>query len=396
MQRIRGKDRSISSPNSPVHNHRRTISSPQDLHSEQVVTDNHVLAEKKEKSATIPRSQLESEEDAQLFKPTGILKQSSNSSVYDNAPGNVQLRKVNSIGSRYGDNRKSMPQPASSHVSFVEDRLLSNARPASAIQFTQQYLEDNSPRSASVTFSDKNSDIRRSNRNAESIQMETAFVGDASVEDLPKEHIDRVRVLAPKPVKALSPPQRKSSSSSPEWPSPPEPLTPLTPLNPEVHVEFDSDVLRRMLQSLPVSPEDSKGNNSDSTSTIEASNGSEQTLVDVGKMVKHRRHYSSSSTNSDSQKMNGTSKTIVTAETAKSRQTQLVEYELRLRDQCARQSYTRDSYPDSGIGGMAGDNATISEASIRDRQQGRLLLMIYCKICLKWTLNNQKARPSIN
>jgi hypothetical protein len=48
---------------------------------------------KKEKAATIPRMQMEAEEDAQLFKPTGILKPPSISSVYDNVSGNVQLRK---------------------------------------------------------------------------------------------------------------------------------------------------------------------------------------------------------------------------------------------------------------------------------------------------------------
>ncbi|XP_071133546.1 protein still life, isoform SIF type 1-like isoform X4 [Mytilus edulis] len=371
-KRIRGKDRSISSPNSPVHNHhRRTISSPHELHSDNPLVDNHVIAEKKEKSATIPRSQMEAEEDAQLFKPTGILKPSSTSSVYDNydnTSGTVQLRKSSTNDSRFAVNRKSMPAPASSHVSFVEDRLLNNTRPASAIHFTQKYLEENSARSASVTFSsDTKTDRRRANQSVENIQMETAFVGDVSVEDLPKEHTDRVRVLAPKPVKALSPPQRKSSSSSPEWPSPPEPLTPLTPLNPEVNVDFDSDVLRKMLQSLPVSPEEVKGVNC-SNSQNKLSDNRRAGNNQINEKSRHRNGSSSSS--SESHKINGTGSAFVAPETSKSKQTQLVEYELRLRDQCARQSYTRDSYPDSGIGGMAGDNATVSEASIKDQPQG--------------------------
>lgn len=373
FQRIRGKDRSISSPNSPVHNHhRRTISSPHELHSDNPLVDNHVIAEKKEKSATIPRSQMEAEEDAQLFKPTGILKPSSTSSVYDNydnTSGTVQLRKSSTNDSRFAVNRKSMPAPASSHVSFVEDRLLNNTRPASAIHFTQKYLEENSARSASVTFSsDTKTDRRRANQSVENIQMETAFVGDVSVEDLPKEHTDRVRVLAPKPVKALSPPQRKSSSSSPEWPSPPEPLTPLTPLNPEVNVDFDSDVLRKMLQSLPVSPEEVKGVNC-SNSQNKLSDNRRAGNNQINEKSRHRNGSSSSS--SESHKINGTGSAFVAPETSKSKQTQLVEYELRLRDQCARQSYTRDSYPDSGIGGMAGDNATVSEASIKDQPQGK-------------------------
>lgn len=373
LQRIRGKDRSISSPSSPVHNHRRTISSPQDLHSDHPPVDNHVIADKKEKAATIPRMQMEAQEDAQLFKPTGILKPPSISSVYDNVSGNVQLRKpTTGDDTRQANNRKSMPAPALSHVSFVEDRLLNNTRPASAIHFTQQYFEENSARSSSVTFcSDTKSDQQRSNKNSENIQMETAFVGDASLDAIPKEHVDRIRVLAPKPIKALSPPQRKSSSSSPEWPSPPEPLTPLTPLNPEVNVDFDSNVLRRMLQSLPVSPEEVKGvNRSDSQNKIGQQIGNNHAnLENIQNKIKSQNG-SGTSGNSQLHKVNGTSSAFVTAETSKSKQTKLVEYELRLRDQCARQSYTRDSYPDSGIGGMAGDNTTVSEESIKNRPQG--------------------------
>ena len=49
-----------------------------------------------------------------------------------------------------------------------------------------------------------------------------------------------------------------SSSESPEWPSPPEPLTPQTPVTPSAagHISFDSDVIQRMLRSLPASPLD--------------------------------------------------------------------------------------------------------------------------------------------
>jgi hypothetical protein len=223
-----------------------------------------------------------------------------------------------------------------------------------------------------VTFcSDTKSDQQRSNRNSENIQMETAFVGDASLDAIPKEHVDRIRVLAPKPIKALSPPQRKSSSSSPEWPSPPEPLTPLTPLNPEVNVDFDSNVLRRMLQSLPVSPEEVKGvNRSDSQNKIGQQIGNNHAnLENIQNKIKSQ-NCSGTSGNSQLHKVNGTSSAFVTTETSKSKQTKLVEYELRLRDQCARQSYTRDSYPDSGIGGMAGDNTTVSEESIKNRPQG--------------------------
>ena len=150
-----------------------------------------------------------------------------------------------------------------------------------------------------------------------------------------------------------------SSSESPEWPSPPEPLTPMTPLTPDCHVEFDSDVLKRMLQSLPVSPEDpstmdTRLHDDASVSPKSKKSGlARAKSLNTHDRVKKQKNEGSKKTDSSRQ-----SSFFNNNNNSRSRQTRLlVEQELRLRDKCVRDSYGTESYPDSGIGGMSVENA---------------------------------------
>lgn len=152
-----------------------------------------------------------------------------------------------------------------------------------------------------------------------------------------------------------------SSSESPEWPSPPEPLTPMTPLTPDCQVEFDSDVLKRMLQSLPVSPEDPNTMDHGFHDDPNASPKSKKSELARAKSLNtHDRVKKQKNENQTSKKgdQNRTSSYFNNNNNSKSRQTRLlIEEELRLRDKCVRDSYGAESYPDSGIGGMSVDNA---------------------------------------
>lgn len=375
LQRIKGKGTSISSPNSPVHQSKRSASSPFEVGYGDAC--DHLTADidlsqpdKKEKSATIPRTGADSEQDAQLFKPTGILKPSSCSSVYDNV-ASAPLRKTSENDART-PNRKSMPAVATSHVSFVVDNLLQNTRPASAIQFTEQYYQSQyeddhsgchkgAERCSSATLpSDKS-------RTCENVQMETAFIGDSSRScqglSYCGNHGDSITVLSPQAVKPGTLSQKTSSSESPEWPSPPEPLTPMTPVNPMCNVDFDSTVLKRMLQSLPVSPEEIDINKDQGFHDDPVLRKSQQT--EDPEMLRRAKSFTGrdrSEVRAAFQAQHSVSVLPSQGHTklvnTKSKQTKLlIENELRLRNKCARESYARDSYPDSGIGCMTGDTA---------------------------------------
>ncbi|XP_021361265.1 protein still life, isoform SIF type 1-like [Mizuhopecten yessoensis] len=377
--RIKGKDTSVSSPNSPVHHNKRAVSSPFELGFPE--TCDHLTADidlsqpdKKEKSATIPRTGADSEQDAQLFRPTGILKPPSSSSVYDNV-SNAPARKSNETETCV-NNRKSMPAVGTTHVSFVVDNLLQNTRPASAIQFTEQYYQtqyDNESgacqkgagRCSSATLPAGIS------KTYENVRMETAFVGDSSRScqglSYCDKHGDSVTVLSPQAVKPGTLSQKTSSSESPEWPSPPEPLTPMTPVNPMCNVDFDSSVLKRMLQSLPVSPEEIDINKDQGFHEDPVLRDNPK--IDNPEMLKRAKSFTSRDRSEvraafaaqhsmsivpSQDRPQGHPKVVST----KSKQTKLlIENELRLRNKCARESYGRDSYPDSGIGGMTGDTA---------------------------------------
>lgn len=129
LQKLRGKDQSISSPNSPTHHHypssqpdlrastvhqhphshhhlhpthqqeagttqhsHRSTSAPHQLsydpsHDQSHDRSHDSLTDKKERAATIPRGLTEPAPELQTFKPIGILKPPSASSVYDNVTG---------------------------------------------------------------------------------------------------------------------------------------------------------------------------------------------------------------------------------------------------------------------------------------------------------------------
>ena len=160
-------------------------------------------------------------------------------------------------------------------------------------------------------------------------------------------HKDCIRILAPQPQKLL-PESPKSGGSrdsvSPEWPSPPEPLTPQTPLTPVYNMEFDSDCIKKMLENLPVSPEcesltSSVHENDQGFHDNTSCRGGNTTVINDSKTEGDFIPEDSNLSESDL-----------------ALQQQLLDCEMVLRKR-ARDSYGRDSNPDSGIGGMSCDAA---------------------------------------
>ena len=167
---------------------------------------------------------------------------------------------------------------------------------------------------------------------------------------------DCVRILAPQPQKLLPPdsPHGASSdhSNSPEWPSPPEPLTPLTPVLPVCNMDFDSDSIKKMLQALTVSPD----NESMTGSMHEHDQGFHDDPSYIGHMtgeLKPGSYVPNLSNSTEKSDQDTKSENLVP---------KALECELP-GIKCARNSYGRDSNPDSGFGGMTGDLAAVSLSS---------------------------------
>ena len=378
---------------------RRAASSPHDLNQAEPCEciapqgDREVLA-RAEKAATIPRTQAESGQDAQIFQPRGILKQTSSISVYDN------------VGA-VGRGQDSVQMRQSIHVEdpskHGNQNMYTGPRSVSTGPFS--YHTDPNVQSGGTPgmFTSFGKDLSRprvtSAKTCENVRLETAFIGNVdniasgrksvTLANIPteKEHTtsvtetsdvintedtnlldanvvvrkDCVRILAPQPQKLLPPdsPHGAGSdhSNSPEWPSPPEPLTPLTPIIPMCNMDFDSESIKKMLQALVTSP--------DSVSMTGSIHEHDQGFHDdpsyIGHMTGELKPGSSVQNEGENSKHTKYSEKENSAQTGIDISKPL-ECELP-GIKCVRNSYGRDSNPDSGIGGMVGDLAAVSMSS---------------------------------
>ena len=392
---FQGHGRAVSSPNSPVNDPRRAASSPHDLNQAEPCEciapqgDREVLA-RAEKAATIPRTQAESGQDGQIFQPRGILKQTSSISVYDNV-GAVGR------GQDTGQMRQSIHvEDPSKHGS---QNMYTGPRSVSTGPGLSYHTDPNIPSGTPGMFTSFGKDMGSgrprvtSAKTCENVRVETAFIGNVdniasgrksvTLANIPTEkeqtisvtepsdvtssentnldanmvvRKDCVRILAPQPQKLLPPdsPHGPGSdhSNSPEWPSPPEPLTPLTPIIPMCNMDFDSESIKKMLQALVSSP--------DSVSMTGSIHEHDQGFHDdpsyVGHMTGELKPGSSVQNEGENSKHseNSAQKPIDISKP--------LECELP-GIKCVRNSYGRDSNPDSGIGGMVGDLAAVSLSS---------------------------------
>ena len=389
---LQGRGKAVSSPNSPVNNPRRVTSSPHTLTQTEPCEciapqgDREALA-RAEKAATIPRTQAESEQDAQIFQPRGILKQTSNISMYDNVGTSGRTQDT-------GQMRQSIHvEDPSKHGS---QNMYAGPRSISTGPFPY-HTDPNIPSGTPGMFTSFGKDLGRarvtSAKTCENVRLETAFIGNVdniagrksvTIANLPTEkeksaigekeksavtntgdtsnldanvvvRKDCVRILAPQPQKLLPPdsPHGASSdhSNSPEWPSPPEPLTPLTPIIPMCNMDFDSESIKKMLQALTTSPD----SQSMTGSIHEHDQGFHDDPSYIGHMTGELKP--GSYVPNEGEKSVQDKDTNEDGEVPKSLDCELPGIK------CVRNSYGRDSNPDSGFGGMAGDLAAVSLSS---------------------------------
>ncbi|CAH1798643.1 unnamed protein product [Owenia fusiformis] len=396
-KRLRSK-RGISAPTSPVGTPRRALSTPDDLSTNNSLDDDDeggFRPSTVEAVATLPRGRSRHIPDARtIFGPQGeIIKPQSNNSVYDNVSYGGAPRRATKYD-RYdsGSNSLRMYRPHSDYGSK-----------------TIQEGEHFKPASIEARDHEQSSAHQNSNGNiirSPSKQSETP----SNVYQQQRQSSNKGGLLLPgsdpnsgasHDISPLTPPHNSHSSSSPDWPLPPEPLTPTTPKNPVCVASFDSGTLERMLRSLPASPR--KGtqqqvfsfnniNNTNTTNTpmkqnippsdISSDNndtdeedgacdveGDYYDNVEIHKMLNkpiipddhiqeplkrlsprfHQEDTYIQNVQQDPRLVNKQNR-------------ENIEYELHLRNQCVR-----DSYPDSGIGGMtySGTGSTKSADSLR-------------------------------
>ena len=361
----------MSSPNSPVHDTRRAVSNPYDLNQVEPCECITPSAErenfiKADKAATIPRAQHET---GGTVQPRGILKQSSTTTGVSYNSGNSGRKSATISPTKslcnHGDegSRSASAGPLScgNHgsegdgiLSLGKPRTCDNVRLETA--FVGRY--DNS--GCEIEKSNGRKSVTIANTPEEK-QYEPSSPDDTeSVCSTITVHRDTIRILAPQPQKFLpDSPRGSHNSDSPEWPSPPEPLTPQTPQTPTYNLEFDSDSIKRMLENLPVSPEtDSMGG-----SVHEQDQGFHEEAERSNESQGHRQGDRDDRSDSDSK-----CKKVKCDSECTERMEQPPD-ELRLLDceiarrRCLRDSYGRDSNPDSGIGGMQCDTAVSCSSS---------------------------------
>ncbi|CAI9719715.1 Hypothetical predicted protein [Octopus vulgaris] len=402
-QRPQAKFSSVSSPNSPVAQSRRVISSPltlasdvnaQGYASDSDVVDSHdsqccppsssdvgVLNE----AATMPRMKHREVHDSRSLHRPALSKPASDVSVYDNVSSSPARRSLAETDSASHTMRRSDSPASMSKLTESTANEESKERPnlvtlSESPKKGSSHSEPETPETC-TTFGRDLACSPKDNKMVETVKMETAFVGDIFKNQSPSSNSrggagysapaassssSAVRASAPASGGKGHGRTHPSTSESPEseWPSPPEPLTPQTPNVPFDNIDFDSDSLRRMLRSLPVSPIEKEDNDQ---------GFHEDPYIDNRGQTHHRRYPSVSRTKSlNSYDRGGSSKPSVphqpysvgypcrddsfvsmlkNTDLPKSKQAKmLVEYELHLRNKCAR-----DSYPDSGIGGVASE-----------------------------------------
>ena len=388
FQRVRKQQRSTSQPSSPVTKPRRAISTPDELArgAGHDTTDSsfdeqdcgspgdnpgHLV----ESLATMPRMRQRQIPDAQgVFIPNQINKPVSNTSVYDNVSNyNYPSKKV----SRYDNiSAPGSIRTGRNNSRQAETRLLNNATEEEGLK---SILRNQGPEETIDHTSSNHSSFLDAHHKLRTFSKEPIAIGgpcnSPTVETQPGLGAPPPQLgeEAPKANHAthLSPPNKTHSSSSQNWPQPPPQVAPGAQPTPLCSASFDSDTLKRMLRGLPDSfqgqireeeieyydnPTSTPPTSTSESASVESSpyrtssaphnhpigsNGhevnpkssSETHLIRGSPMSKddHMISHSAAPERGPTQRPNK----------------MLLEYELQLRNACAR-----DSYPDSGIGGM--------------------------------------------
>lgn len=312
--------------------------------------------------------------DRSGYRYSAMIKPPSENSMYDNVTGSSLQRSSAAQDNRIL-HRKSLPTCSSATSSPV--RSLDEGRPASAISSITLDTSGSPCHSKGqhnvemfgngVVIVDH---VSIDSPKRDNVHIETAFVGDVgSGSSRPTSSMSQgARLTVDTSAPGAS--RNTSSSESPEWPSPPEPLTPQTPLTPLYNMEFDSDTIQRMLRSLPASPveKDDQGFHDDPNFHDGPDHQGSRRMSGLTRTKSLNVHDRNSRLSMRTKPMPEEPIHIPVTklpEVPKSKQLAkiLIEQELLLRNQCAA-----STYPDSGIGGMAGETS----GSLMSEDSGRL------------------------
>ncbi|XP_048240466.1 protein still life, isoform SIF type 1-like isoform X4 [Haliotis rufescens] len=384
-KRIRSKGASASSPSSPVHQRQN----PPDGASPSCDYPDGPVSRCSPGRHPIPHTCPTPEREVHhmtSFKPpddvmdrsgyrySAMIKPPSENSMYDNVTGSSLQRSSAAQDNRIL-HRKSLPTCSSATSSPV--RSLDEGRPASAISSITLDTSGSPCHSKGqhnvemfgngVVIVDH---VSIDSPKRDNVHIETAFVGDVgSGSSRPTSSMSQgARLTVDTSAPGAS--RNTSSSESPEWPSPPEPLTPQTPLTPLYNMEFDSDTIQRMLRSLPASPveKDDQGFHDDPNFHDGPDHQGSRRMSGLTRTKSLNVHDRNSRLSMRTKPMPEEPIHIPVTklpEVPKSKQLAkiLIEQELLLRNQCAA-----STYPDSGIGGMAGETS----GSLMSEDSGRL------------------------
>ncbi|XP_052239037.1 protein still life, isoform SIF type 1-like isoform X5 [Dreissena polymorpha] len=371
----KGKGKAESSPNSPIHDTQRAVSSPYDLNTVEpceciTPSGDHDLYNKSDKAATIPRAQSNSGSKSQ---PRSILKSSTMSSsvTYDRDSSEPQCGNVGANSSEHYHGTRSASAGPLSGEGVLFDSGTRQSAFGSFRRPTSKTAENICVETAFIGRVDDPRNIEAEN-GRKSVTIATQHTENEYEVTSPVEnenenhstgvtvHKDCIRILAPQPQRLLpDSPRGSRHSESPEWPSPPEPLTPQTPLTPTYHLEFDSDSIKRMLENLPISP--------DAISMTGSMHENDQGFHDDSRgNCKVSEKLSSGNENSEccgaEEMFSGEYKGHCGGNVNQSKCVNKASDCDRGSRDGVRDSFGRDSNPDSGIGGMTGDG-TVSVLS---------------------------------
>jgi hypothetical protein len=277
--------KATSAPNSPASKPRRTVSSPEDLantiepgannkhadyglgHYDNIPGQNP--SQVVEGVATMPRMRQQRTENEATFGEQVHLVNQPPASVYDNLSATLPRKGVKvdnpALRTKYATRQHSDPThvPPSSSETFPRKSILkvkqdsftqnppsqaNNLSAARSGTLPHDSISDKSPLDAKPLIAPKPTSPAQlvgkcdKKPNGQIVREKKGHLSAAEGKEITKD-------LLP-----VSPRSASHSSESPEWPAPPEPLSPCSPDVPVYNATFDSDTLKRMLQSLPLSP----------------------------------------------------------------------------------------------------------------------------------------------
>lgn len=364
----------MSSPNSPVRETQqpRAVSNPYDLNKVEpceciTPSGERDILSRMEKAATIPRAQTGSGSSTQSPAPRGILKSSVTTSAMScDVADDVSISRRDSYygarsasaGPVCAENMQTKPDQSSdkrmtkspskvSETVRLETAFVGNAKSCEA----ETVGNSGASGRKSVTIASKTIEIDHEEDPSSPVDDDDSKSSEVTV-----IHKDCVRILAPQPQRLVpESPHSSRHSESPEWPSPPEPLTPQTPQTPTYHLEFDSDSIKRMLENLPISPETDSMTGSIHEHDLGFHEEAENANSNVPGNNSQGVDNVSTGCKDTGCDMNQCGNGVGQGDAQCCRAA--TQLDSGVVQSSARHSYGRESNPDSGFGGMAGDSS---------------------------------------